>query len=403
MRQLKEAKHSEELEQNVLSILIFGGGHYTRSIDFLNPSDFYKTIYMKMFQAIQRMQSKDISINPVNFTLETGSEFANEIADLGPMYVSDVLLEEYAESLKKMAVDRKLDQAYLAEDKQTLLSLLTKTPQLRFNPFFDFADVRIKTKHYLDAGDDHSVSTGWSVLDDYFKIAMGQLSVVTGIPNSGKSNWMDAVTVNLAREHDYKTVYFSPENLPIQRQIRSIVQKFSHHNFFHLDHETLDLCLDWIYEHYKFINPETINRNIDTILDIIENLNGYQIAVIDPWNELEHLRPNYMSETEYTASVLMKVRALAVRKNMHIFIVAHPTKLKKEKGKYPVPSPYDISGSSHWRNKPDNCLTVWRDFEDDKVRIHVQKIRFQDFGKIGKTELIFVPETGEYTQPSERW
>jgi hypothetical protein len=42
----------------------------------------------------------------------------------------------------------------------------------------------------------------------------------------------------------------------------------------------------------------------------------------------------------------------------------------------PVPTPYDISGSAHWRNKADNCLTLWRDEKepDRPVQLHVQKI-----------------------------
>jgi twinkle protein len=79
--------------------------------------------------------------------------------------------------------------------------------------------------------------------------------------------------------------------------------------------------------------------------------------------------------------------------------VAHPQKLYRLKDNtYPVPTPYDISGSAHWRNKADNCLTVWRDLDDEghAVHLHVMKIRFREVGHIGEVTLQFNPRNGRY-------
>jgi twinkle protein len=80
-----------------------------------------------------------------------------------------------------------------------------------------------------------------------------------------------------------------------------------------------------------------------------------------------------------------------------VWVVAHPTKLKKlDNGGYPPPTPYDISGSAHWRNKPDNCITVYRDMESNDVDVHIQKVRFKEIGKIGKATLRYDVATGCY-------
>ena len=65
---------------------------------------------------------------------------------------------------------------------------------------------------------------------------------------------------------------------------------------------------------------------------------------------------------------------------------------------------YDIAGSAHWRNKADNILSVWRDVSasDDRVQVHVQKIRFRGVGRVGKIELVFDPLTGRF-QECEGW
>jgi twinkle protein len=85
---------------------------------------------------------------------------------------------------------------------------------------------------------------------------------------------------------------------------------------------------------------------------------------------------------------------------VHVWVVAHPQKLyRKDDGSYPVPTPYDISGSAHWRNKADNCVTVWRDERDpdSPVQIHVQKIRFREVGSPGMADLRFNRLNGRYT------
>ena len=124
--------------------------------------------------------------------------------------------------------------------------------------------------------------------------------------------------------------------------------------------------------------------------------------MIDPWNELEHAPPHGMTETVYTGHVLKHIRQFARRQGVHVWVVAHPQKLYREKetGNYPVPSLYDISGSANWRNKADCGIVVWRDFKDSHapVEVHVQKIRFRQIGKLGLAKLRYEPATQRYAE-----
>jgi twinkle protein len=47
------------------------------------------------------------------------------------------------------------------------------------------------------------VSSGWEALDQYYRVVPGELTVVTGVPNSGKSEWLDALLVNLSRDNNW--------------------------------------------------------------------------------------------------------------------------------------------------------------------------------------------------------
>ncbi len=126
--------------------------------------------------------------------------------------------------------------------------------------------------------------------------------------------------------------------------------------------------------------------------------------VIDPWNELEHMRPKEWSETEYIAATLTALRSWARTHNVHVWLVAHPQKLRRDDaGKLPIPRPDSISGSQNWWNKADNAITVWRDFDEFNVNkavdIHIQKIRFKHIGRIGLVSLDYDRVTGRYSEP----
>ena len=130
---------------------------------------------------------------------------------------------------------------------------------------------------------------------------------------------------------------------------------------------------------------------------------GIRGLVIDPWNELEHLRRDGQNETEYISVALKRMRQFARKYGIHLWIVAHPAKLYRDKnGNIPIPTPYDISGSARWRDKSDNCITVWRDFtkNDSIIEVHVQKVRFKQDGQLGNVELTYNWRTGTYHLPS---
>lgn len=167
---------------------------------------------------------------------------------------------------------------------------------------------------------------------------------------------------------------------------------------------TLDAGMRWASEHVDWILPDDDGEwTVDNVLDVARSLvlrNGTRGLVLDPWNEFEHQRPAGQSETEYVSAALKRIRSFARRYGVHVWVVAHPAKLYRDKdGKYPVPSPYDISGSAHWRNKADNCLCVWRDFGSDAapmVELHVQKVRFRQVGRLGMAQLLYRHATGTY-------
>jgi len=256
------------------------------------------------------------------------------------------------------------------------------------------------------------VSTGWPSLDEFFTVKESEFTVVTGMPSHGKSEWLDALAVNLVMNHNYRVAIFSPENYPLELHVAKIIEKISEEKFFggnRIKHDDMQLCLDVMQKHFAFVVP---NENQFTPKDILSeaypwlNQSGTQpkAMIIDPWNEMDHYRPSGLSETEYISRTLTELRRMSRDFKVHLFLVAHPKMMNKDKdGNYPVPRPYDISGSAHWYNKADNCIAIWRDVANNPelVEIHIQKVRFKTTGKPGMASLRYNNEMSRYEHPRD--
>jgi twinkle protein len=280
---------------------------------------------------------------------------------------------------------------------------------------FEISDRRDDLFHLYEYGFEQGRCTGWRDLDRLYTVRPGEFTAVTGIPSSGKGNWLDALLVNLARMHGWNFALFSPENLPLERHMAAIAEKYLRKPFHNgptsrMTRVELEAGIAWGNEHFSWIMPGNEDDwTVEKILAIAGQLclrRGIRGLVIDPWNELESLRPNGMTETEYVSQSLKRVRVFARQRGIHVWIVIHPSKLYRDsKGKYPVPTLYDCAGSAHWRNKADNGICVWRDLSEEdsmEAQIHVQKIRFRHVGRRGMARLYYEPACATYRDSATR-
>jgi twinkle protein len=256
-------------------------------------------------------------------------------------------------------------------------------------------------------------ATGWPSVDELYTVVPGQLTIVTGWPGSGKSEFVDALLVNLSRQ-GWRLAYFSPENMPVELHQTKIMEKFAGAPFGAGPRKRIgrDEIAGWaktISERMRFLEPVEGSLSAQDVCSSVEKWLRQDDSpaglVIDPWNELEHWRPSNISETEYVSLTLSAVRQWARKNKVHVWIVAHPQKIKREEGgKLPVVKPDMISGSQHWWNKADCCISVYRDYtkpDAPEVDVYVQKVRFKHVGKIGMTTLVYEKSTGKYHERSK--
>ena len=244
--------------------------------------------------------------------------------------------------------------------------------------------------------------TGVKNLDNIFRLDKGRLITITGIPNYGKSEFVDFLTTTYNKKYGMKTLYFSPENQPVSFHLTKLMAKYTGKKFSPDTYtpEEINSAVDYIGENFFFMNYERVTR-LEDILTLSEGVikdRDVGIIVIDAYNKIDSDRVSSEMETEFIGKLLDKLCRFAIKHNIMIFLVAHPRKMdNKDKNlAYPIPNAYDINGSAHFFNKSDFVLTVHRDIQKDEVLIRVSKVKFSNYGKQGDCMLKYDIESGNY-------
>eukprot|EP00262_Sarcandra_glabra_P007417 TRINITY_DN20218_c0_g1_i4.p1 TRINITY_DN20218_c0_g1~~TRINITY_DN20218_c0_g1_i4.p1 ORF type:complete len:694 (-),score=82.97 TRINITY_DN20218_c0_g1_i4:362-2443(-) len=277
----------------------------------------------------------------------------------------------------------------------------------RFSDYFD----EIDAYYNCTGGYEFGVSTGWRAVNDLYKVVPGELTIVTGVPSSGKSEWIDALLCNINESDGWKFVLCSMEN-QVQEHARKLLEKHIKKPFFNTGYgssvermsiEELEQGKTWLNSTFYLIRCEDdCLPPIKWVLGLAKAAvlrHGVRGLVIDPYNELDHQRPSNQTETEYVSQMLTKVKRFAQHHSCHVWFVAHPKQLQQWVGG--PPSLYDISGSAHFINKCDNGIVIHRNRDPkagplDQVQICVRKVRNKVIGNIGDAFLSYSRITGEF-------
>jgi twinkle protein len=292
--------------------------------------------------------------------------------------------------------------------KETLRQIVDNAKQFPIEGIVSNDEIEQDVWDYYKNGYPNGIQVGIEGFDDHVRLMEGQMTVVTGIPGSGKSEFTDYIMSKTSINHGWKWAICSFENTPPVFHATKLIEKLSGRSFDHRIDPTnrvsefeLDIVIGHLKSNFSFINTSETDITIDGILSKTTELvlrKGIKGLLIDPWNYIEHNIPNGYSETQYVSECLTKIKKTALKLGIHIIIIAHPTKLQKDKttGKYEVPTLYSISGSAHFFNKTDNGITVYRDFSTNLVTIYIQKVRYSWLGKIGFVSYNYNTFTRQY-------
>lgn len=233
---------------------------------------------------------------------------------------------------------------------------------------------------------------------EVFSLMRGQLTVGTGIPSHGKSNFTDWLVLNLVKDYDLKASWFSPEHSPMSLYQTNLMEKVIGRNFWKDKNGTPRISKDDINKYEQWANEKIYLTGADGnqlpkwdwLLEKFKEQMisfGIDIFVIDAFNKVLLDSGNKIDQINI---VLTKLTHFAQSNNVLIILVAHPTKMQKnEKGIYNVPDLYSVSGSADFRNQTHNGFTIYRTWEDaeneleNTTTFYNMKTKYNFQGEIG--------------------
>jgi twinkle protein len=308
---------------------------------------------------------------------------------------------EYGEGCKDA------NEVLLKYGRQAVAMLIENAREWPIEGVKTMDDIYPTVSDWFEHGYPKGAATGIEGFDRLLTFAPGQLTVVTGIPGHGKDEFMNWVMTSLSKNHYWPWAVCGFEETP-EETTTKLIEKFAGKSFAHrvnpYDRVTVtqyEAGIGFVDRYFSFINTEDIDTDIDGILNIAELLvkkKGIKGLYINPWNWIEHKRHMGQSETEYVSDVLSKIIRFAKKRGVHVFLLAHTTKMQKDKNtkKYEVPTLYSISGSAHFYNKTHNGITIYRDFETGMVDVYVQKVKQSWLGQTGFSSYTYNTLTRQY-------
>ena len=256
----------------------------------------------------------------------------------------------------------------------------------------------VKPSEMPSRGTLKTYSTGWAELDPHLMLARPELLVVTGIPGHGKTAWIRSLTFRLAKAHQWRIAFLTPED-PHERLMRDM-RRFAKAHF---GHESVGWQRDWIDNHFRISHPPIDERiSLPFVFDEMESAalqHDCQMFVVDPWNTISHARGN-RPETEYIEDAIEDVKRKGRRLSLCNAIVAHPRKIKSGQ----KPDLYTINGSAHWFNKPDHGVIIYRSTPDDTfIQAIIAKSKdHETMGRPGTVWMTYKPDEADYFVNSGR-
>jgi len=235
-------------------------------------------------------------------------------------------------------------------------------------------------------------------IDERFKPKKGEITVLTGIGNYGKSSfkkWYQAMRILMYGE---KFATFSPEDNPPEEYYHDFVEILlgcdcTPSNPNRPSKQIYEYTYDWICKHVFYVYPKDASPTPQYVMEIFlqliikENVDGVDI---DPFNQMANNYQNFAGRDKYLEWVLSLFSRFSQVNNVYFWIIAHPKLMvKSANGNYPCPDVFDIADGALWNNKLDNILVYHRPFAQTEPQnpiceFHSKKIRRQKIvGKKG--------------------
>ena len=262
-------------------------------------------------------------------------------------------------------------------------------------------DVEDELRDFVKNGFKPGFQIGLKNFDQIFSTYTGQFITVTGIPSSGKSDFVDQMVVGYNNNYGWKTAYASPENQPVYLHAHKLMRKHWQDmpRVDDIGNDKWQQVTDHVNDNYFFIDMD--KYSLEAVLrkgaELVKR-KGIKCLVLDPFNKIRDIDAKSDDVNRYTMDYLAKIEAFCKKYDVLTFIVAHPTKMYKgQDGKMEEPTMYNIKGGGEWYDASYHGLLVHRDYEAKTTKVKVLKVKFQNLGENGaESHFTWEPRSGSF-------
>ena len=256
-------------------------------------------------------------------------------------------------------------------------------------------------KDFVKHGFKPGFQVGLQNFDKIFSTYTGQFITVTGIPSSGKSDFVDQMVVGYNNNYGWKTAFASPENQPIYLHAHKLMRKHwgDMPSRSDIGSDKWKQVANHVNDNYYFIDMD--KYSLESVLrkgaELVKR-KGIKCLVIDPYNKVRDTNAVSDDVNRYTMDYLSKIESFCKKYDVLTFIVAHPTKMMRDQnGKIQEPTMYNIKGGGEWYDASYHGLLVHRDYEAKNTKVKVLKVKFQNLGENGgESYFTWEPRSGSF-------
>lgn len=284
-----------------------------------------------------------------------------------------------------------INECLVSKGKESCLDVLKMAEPFPLENVKILKDYSKELDNFWINGLPKGLLTGMQQFDDIYSAEYGQYTIITGVPQSGKTEFLDQVLIKYNLKKGDKICYVSIENEPFIFHYDKIAQKIFGRKPNSNDIGTAELnrVKDYISDnifHVQFEKKYTLEDVLSKFKEVYKRT-GARLFAIDPFNRVK-LKENVKNINEFTIEYHLQMDAFVKETNSHLFLVAHPVKSSYVDGSnktYNMPSAYDVKGGGEHFDMTYNMIGVNRIYEQKIVHIKTLKVKFRHLGEPQKS------------------
>jgi hypothetical protein len=236
------------------------------------------------------------------------------------------------------------------------------------------------------------LSTGMPTVDKHFLFKHGNMVMVNGVDNVGKTKFILFLAFMSAIMHKWSWIIYAGEN-SIGTIMRSLIEFYFGKRLQKLNDIEYKVALDFVENHFALIKSDEDLYNYKDIINMAKKLNKkkkFDSVLIDPYNSLkiDLANNNKLNTHEYHYEAISEIKLYGKKNDIGFWVNNHAItgalRNRDAEGFSKPPGKEDTEGGGKAANKTDEFLTIHRNTQHPTqwmiTELHVSKVKETETG-----------------------